>query len=193
VLFGGLFSFRYAPDAAVIAAHDRGELRGVRGAVQRRLLASQRAGPEAHARLERAVSNALPQAVFLLVPAYAAVVMAAYRGRRRGYPQHLWFALHVHAFVFATLAGLFAVRAAAFHAVGALDSAAAANVLTPLVALAGVAWALTAAWYVAVAFRRTYGGTWGGTAVRLVLVHAGYWVLTAGAMFALLTLVALRG
>ena len=45
---------------------------------------------------------AFPRAVFVLVPVCAALIALFYRGRR--YPQHLVFALHVHAAVFIVLA-----------------------------------------------------------------------------------------
>jgi len=39
----------------------------------------------------------LPRAMFVLVPLFAALVMLFRRGSGRTYPQHLYFALHVHA------------------------------------------------------------------------------------------------
>jgi hypothetical protein len=46
--------------------------------------------------------NAFPRALFVLVPLFAAMIALFFRGRR--YPQHLVFALHVHAAVFLVLA-----------------------------------------------------------------------------------------
>jgi hypothetical protein len=45
----------------------------------------------------------LPRLMFVLVPLFAALVGLIFRGRRMRYPQHLAFALHVHAFMFVAL------------------------------------------------------------------------------------------
>ena len=137
--FGGPCSFTFAPDAALVADYERGALRGVRGALEAleaRMMTAVRGGPAAHARLEQAVTNALPQAVFLLVPAYALLVAVAYRGAGRLYPGHLFVALHLHAFAFLALAGLFAVRAAAFRLAAAVDRTGVTIALNALVTVA---------------------------------------------------------
>lgn len=60
--------------------------------------------PEIEARMaetSRAVDEALkvwmPRAMFVLVPLFAALVMLFRRASKRTYPQHLYFAVHVHA------------------------------------------------------------------------------------------------
>ena len=50
----------------------------------------------------RAFLATFPRAIFVLVPLFAAMIALFFRGRR--YPQHLVFALHLHAAVFAVLA-----------------------------------------------------------------------------------------
>lgn len=45
--------------------------------------------------------GALPKGIFLLVPFFALLVWAAFRGAARHYPAHLVFSLHLHAFLFA--------------------------------------------------------------------------------------------
>jgi hypothetical protein len=190
--FGGVYSFTFRPDSALVADYDRGALRGVRGAVQARMLAAVRGGDAGRARLEQAVTNALPQAVFLLVPVYALLTAVAYRGARHGYPRHLYFALHVHAFAFLALAALFAFRAVASRVANAADVPAVSVALSATVigaALPTLAWIPV---YAALAYRRVYDHGWAGTAVRVVAIHALYWALTVGAMFALLVLAALR-
>jgi Protein of unknown function (DUF3667) len=52
--------------------------------------------------LKRGMLNALPRMFFVLLPLFAAIVALFYRGRR--YPEHLYFAVHLHAFVFLILA-----------------------------------------------------------------------------------------
>jgi hypothetical protein len=49
------------------------------------------------------LAAAIPKAMFVLVPLFAALVMVAFRQSRRRFPQHLAFALHVHAFLFLVL------------------------------------------------------------------------------------------
>jgi hypothetical protein len=55
------------------------------------------------AELSGAVTAAVPKTMFVLVPLFAALVALAFRSRRQRYPQHLAFALHVHAFLFLAL------------------------------------------------------------------------------------------
>lgn len=56
---------------------------------------------ERAAQTERTITEAvyvwLPRAMFVLVPLFAALVMLLRRGTGHTYPQHLYFALHVHA------------------------------------------------------------------------------------------------
>ena len=197
VFFGGVASFGYAPDAALVDAYERGTLRGVRGAVQRRLVEASRGGPAARARFERTVTNALPQAIFLLVPAYALLVLGAYRigtarARRRRYPAYLAFALHVHAFAFALLAALFTVRIPVFAARAAFGPSAAIAAMNAAFALVAVAVVPALAVHLAAALRRVHGGSWTATVVRAVAIHAVYWALTAATATALVLLVILR-
>ena len=51
--------------------------------------------------LSRRASEAMPRVLFILIPALAAVLALFYRGRH--YPEHLYLALHVGAFVFIVL------------------------------------------------------------------------------------------
>jgi hypothetical protein len=49
------------------------------------------------------VASAIPKTMFVLVPLFATLVMMVFRRSRRRFPQHLAFALHVHAFLFLAL------------------------------------------------------------------------------------------
>ena len=49
------------------------------------------------------IAKQVPNAMFVLMPVYAALLALLYRSRRRRYPVHLVFALHAHAFFFAAL------------------------------------------------------------------------------------------
>ena len=118
-----------------------------------------RKGIEDSAGLQRRLTENAPKLFFVLVPLFAAIVALLHRSRRRRYPQHLWFALHVHAFVFAallvaTLAELGGVRAIAI-ATGALLS-----VAIPV--------------YVFLALRAVYGGTIAGTLGRTIALGMLY-------------------
>ncbi len=56
------------------------------------------------------VATAIPKTMFVLVPLFAALVMLAFRQSRRRFPQHLAYALHVHAFLFLVLTVMLARR-----------------------------------------------------------------------------------
>jgi hypothetical protein len=103
----------------------------------------------------------LPRAMFVLVPLFAALVMLSRRGSGLAYPQHLYFALHVHA------AGFFA---------NALDSL--FEAVAPLAFVAPVVDIVTELYIVAyffLAFRRVYettiwGTVWRGLTIGLVYI-----------------------
>ena len=61
-------------------------------------------------RLQRTTLSAIPKGMFVLVPLFAALMGVMYRDRRRKYPQHLAFALHVHAALFLALTVLLGER-----------------------------------------------------------------------------------
>jgi hypothetical protein len=56
------------------------------------------------------ITDAIPKTMFALVPLFAALVMLVFRRSRRRFPQHLAFALHVHAFLFLMLTLMLARR-----------------------------------------------------------------------------------
>ena len=99
--------------------------------------------------------------VFLVLPAFAFAVGLAYRRRRRHFPQHMVFALHVHAVAFL----LFALAALArFTRVQVF--AATMGVITLAVVVA----------YIVVALRRVYGGTWAATVGKTIALGVVYFV-----------------
>jgi len=53
--------------------------------------------------LQSRIATAIPKAMFVLVPLFAALVSMVLRLCRRRFPQHLAFALHVHAYLFLVL------------------------------------------------------------------------------------------
>lgn len=91
----------------------------------------------------------MPRMLFLLIPMYAGILMLFYR--RRHYPEHLYFAIHLHAFVFIALL----LSGLAKFAPAAVVSA----IVSPVVAL----WIVG---YSVLAMRRVYGGSIGGTVLK---------------------------
>jgi hypothetical protein len=98
-------------------------------------------------------------------PSSAEEKAADLRGHRRGvlstrkYPEHLYFAIHLHAFIFLALA-----------TVGLLKF----SRLAPLVAIGGTIALIWIPTYATVAFRRTYGGSFGGTVLKEIGIGAIY-------------------
>ena len=92
-----------------------------------------------------------PYAIFLLLPAFAGVMMLAYRNRGMTYGEHFVFSLHLHAFWFLALLVISVVP----DAVG--------SVLQLVVPVYGT-WAM----------REAYGGRWWTTIGRAVFVSVLY-------------------
>ena len=114
--------------------------------------------------LEQAREHALhwaPYAVFLLLPAFAAIMLLAYRNRRMTYGEHFVFSLHLHAFWFLAAVVLVVVPAGV------------SDLLQLAVAAYGV-WALRAA----------YGGRWGPTVLRALFVTTLYGAVLTAALAA---------
>ena len=109
---------------------------------------------------QRGLIEAMPRVFFALVPVFAAIVALFYR--RRKYPEHLYFAIHVHSFVF--LALLLKVGARLTHI----------SAISTIAGLVVLVWIPT---YATIAFRRLYGGSVTGTLVK----EAGIGILYFGA------------
>ena len=101
---------------------------------------------------KKGIFDAIPRMLFALLPIFAAIVAMFYR--RRNYPEHLYFAIHLHAFVFLALA---LVQASKFTHSATIAS------------FFGVAAAIWIPVYATIAFRRTYGGS----VVRTLVKEAG--------------------
>ncbi len=106
---------------------------------------------------KRGILTTMPRLLFALLPVFAGIVALFYRGRK--YPEHLYFAIHLHAFVFLSLCVTELVK---FTRVG------------PLVAvMAGIS-LLWIPVYATLAFRRVYGGTIAGTVAKEVVIGLIY-------------------
>ena len=51
---------------------------------------------------KRGLLQTMPRMLFVLLPIFAGIVALFYHGRK--YPEHLYFAIHLHAFIFLALA-----------------------------------------------------------------------------------------
>ncbi len=92
--------------------------------------------------LRRSIVQAMPRMLFALLPVFAGILMLFYR--RRHYPEHLYFAIHLHAFAFLAL---MLVRLSAFSRIVALEI---------VVQIAVAIWMLS---YYVIAVRHVYGGS----------------------------------
>jgi Protein of unknown function (DUF3667) len=119
---------------------------------------------EAAAAVNDVVGTWAPRAMFVLVPVFGGLVMLLRRKTRPNYyPQHLWFALHVHAAWF--LAFSVVVLARVVPPGSEFDRYLGALVL------------LYAGWYLWFAFRRVYGTTRLGALWRVLVIAFAYFVV----------------
>jgi hypothetical protein len=113
------------------------------------------------------VSSSRQQAMFVLLPLFAALTSLAWRKRRLKYPAHLYLALHAHAAWFAIFALLNIVAAfLPLAAAVALGSGA-------------VVWIV---FYTLFACRRVFSDSWPGTIGRSLFVATAYslsWLITS--------------
>jgi hypothetical protein len=131
--------------------------------------------PEIQRRITQAWAVWMPRAMFVLVPLFALLVSWTTRGSGRNYPQHLYFALHVHA-------AIFAAAAVAELLDVPLNERADVFVDLPLYAFV--------LWYVVTAFRTAYGGTV-GRAIRRAAVVGGVYLIVAGVTIGAVVVVSL--
>jgi hypothetical protein len=114
--------------------------------------------------LKKSLRDMIPRMFFALLPLYAGILALFYW--RRKYPEHLYFAIHLHAFVF--LALMF-IEIAKYG--GSLVSA----IVSPFI----LAWI---AIYSLAALRRVYGGGWGTTILKGIGIMSLYSVAGVTAM-----------
>jgi hypothetical protein len=134
------------------------------------------------AEIRRAVaenlSEGLQQAMFVLVPVFAAAVMLVRRKSGLNYPQHLYFALHVHAMWF-----LVDAFNALLHVGGDIAYfSRSANIATLL-------WSAA---YLPLAFRRAYETTLWGAVWRCILVGLLYLIAVVAVYLAIFVPLMLR-
>jgi hypothetical protein len=146
------FNVEFRPSANETAAD-------VQAALEARGFRSQ---DEAKAATNEALTHYIPQAFFILVPFFALLVWLVTRQSGLNYPQHLYFALHVHAAAFA----ISAISQLAWL----VPHAATADVLRML----GVLWMVI---YVVVALKRVYRTTVVGALWRTAVIGPVYTIV----------------
>jgi hypothetical protein len=148
---------------SISALDELGKQRGVAGEFYRHFARALRD----KGKLSAAMTSNIPRMMFVLLPLYAAMVALVFRRRRMRYPQHLAFALHVHAFLFLALLLTLITRVVKNGPIPALF------VATSFALIAG---------HLVLATRRVYEtGTWEAIA-RSALVAAAYFVAFVAAM-----------
>jgi hypothetical protein len=124
--------------------------------------------------LQQAVADAqtrwTPRVMFVLVPLFAWIVQVVCRRTRRNYPQHLYFALHVHAALFAAGAVAAAARLAGSTVIGSVFQ------------VLALAYAL---WYIVAGLRTAYGLPRRSAILRGAGLAAAYFVIVALALVAI--------
>jgi hypothetical protein len=134
----------------------------------------QRLGYASEEELQEAVVHAfqvwIPRVMFALVPIFASLVMITNWRARRNYPEHLIFAMHVHAAWFCAAALVTATKLANNGSVSAV---------------VGTVGVLYGAWYFVRALKTVYNTTTAGAIWRAAVVATVYVVAIAGAMAAI--------
>ncbi len=120
------------------------------------------------AALDASVRAAIPKATFALLPLFAALFAVFFRDRRRKYPQHLVFAMHIHAALFMALTLLLLAR---------VTSAPSIRLAVEMIVGAGLGV------YTLLAAHRVYGGSQAGVLTRLLGVAVTY-LLSFGVVMA---------
>jgi hypothetical protein len=126
---------------------------------------------ETEREMRAALGHRTPQAMFVLVPLLGGLIALTVGKSRRNYPQHLYFALHVHAVWF---------FAAAIAGAGALVTIPHAGYVISRAAL------LYAFVYFVLALRRTYGASYLRSVLGAAAVMFTYMIAVVLALFAIL-------
>lgn len=113
---------------------------------------------------KRGLQDTMPRMLFALLPVFAAIVAIFYRKRK--YPEHLYFAVHLHAFLFLALT------------IGVLARFTRSDPVIDVAQMIELIWIPV---YATIAFRRTYGGTIGRTLLKeLGIGFVYFWAGIAG-------------
>lgn len=106
---------------------------------------------------KRGILENMPRMLFVLLPLFAGIIALFYR--RRKYPEHLYFALHLYAFIFLALALTELVKFTRIPLLAAITSALCV---------------ISIPTYATLAFRRVYGGSVGLTILKELAIGVIY-------------------
>jgi hypothetical protein len=119
--------------------------------------------------LQRRMVETMPRMLFVLLPIFAGILALFYRGRN--YPEHLYFAIHLHAFIFLALV------------IGQVVKYTRSPILAACASLIALVWIPI---YATIAFRRVYGGSLGRTLVKEVAIGTIYSIAAAVGFIAMI-------
>ena len=125
---------------------------------------------------KRGVLENMPRLLFVLLPMFAAIIAIFYRHRK--YPEHLYFAIHLYAFIFLALAMTELTKFTRLPLLAMLASALSV-VAIPI--------------YATLAFRRVYGGSVVGTVMREVAIGLIYGLVAVAAFIVMIYWVSVSG
>ena len=123
----------------------------------------------------RSILTAMPRGLFALLPLFAGILALFYRGRH--FPEHLYFAFHLHAFLFL----IFTVSAVVKM-----------SRVSPLIFVAQLAILTATVVYSTKALRRVYGGSLSLTLAKEAAIGTLYMIASVPMWFALVFWAALR-
>ena len=126
--------------------------------------------------IKRRILTTMPRMLFALLPIFAGIVALFYRGRK--YPEHLYFAIHLHAFTFLALA------------LAEVMKFTESPILVGMGSLIGVIWLPV---YAVLAFRRVYGGSYVRTVAKVLGIGVIYACATAVAFLVMIYWVSIAG
>jgi hypothetical protein len=119
--------------------------------------------------INEALTHWVPRAMFVLVPVFAGLVAVAARRAHRNYPQHLYFALHLHAAWFAAATCVALARIASLRYAPAVSSI----------------FFVYGAVYFVLALRSAYNLSVGAAIVRAVMIQVVYLAAVLAALMAI--------
>ena len=114
---------------------------------------------------QRGLLETMPKMLFVLLPVFAGIVALFYHGRK--YPEHLYFAIHLHAFIFIALCLTILAKFSGW---------------IPLAIAASVVCVIWIPIYATIAFMRVYGESLGSTLIRELGIAVLYGVFSLAAL-----------
>jgi hypothetical protein len=152
-------------DASTLTEEDRAAILQQLNSAPRYVRPLLRQALENPKQLQANIMDAMPKALFALLPAFALILSVFYRGRR--FADHLYFAIHLHAFLFVALT---------------INDLVKFTESVPLSFATGVVVLLWVPIYSHLSLRRVYGGSQGSTLLKELGIGALYAAVSVPAM-----------